>query len=400
MNFKFLGGILMIVGTSIGGGMLALPVSNGTIGFMNSNLFLLICWVIMTLGALLILEINLWLPKDTNLVSMAAKTLGFPGKVIAWSLSLLLLYTLLCAYISGSSDILQGILQTIGLEISQSLSAIIFVISFGIIVYLGIQSVDRVNRALMFGKLLVYLCLVFLISPYMNIKNLNTSHINAVSGSLFMVLLVSFGFANIVPSLRAYFNDDIQQLRKVIIVGSFIPLVCYIIWDSVIMGVIPRNGAYGLLHLFHSANPNSSLTQSLMVMTKNHHITEFFRYFSSICMLTSFLCVSLSLFDFLADGLKIPKKGWSKLSIAFLTFMPPLAVVLFDPSIFIKSLTYAGVCCIVLLLIFPTIMAWRGRYILKIANADSYQVIGGKLGLSGFGIVSMIFLLIEIRKFL
>lgn len=378
-NLKFIGGILMIVGTSIGGGMLALPVTNGSIGFIYSNIFLLLCWAAMTLGALLILEINLWLPRDANLVSMAAKTLGPSGKMITWVAYLVLLYTLLCAYISGSSDVLQGLFQTFNVHVSQSISSIIFVALFGIVVYFGIRSVDHVNRILMFGKLSVYLLLITLISPHMNFNNLGNNHIQYVSGDLIMVLIVAFGFANIVPSLRSYFDDDIPQLRRVIIIGSLVPLICYIIWDAVIMGVIPRHGADGLLHLFHSTHPNTELTTSLMTLTQSQRITEFFRYFTSICMLTSFLCVSLSLFDFLTDGLKVTKQGWSRITIIGLTFIPPLVIVLLYPAIFIKSLTYAGVCCIVLLMIFPTLMAWRGRYILKIAHVDGYQVMGENL---------------------
>lgn len=36
---KLMGGILLIVGTSIGGGMLALPVSTAEMGFANSLFF-------------------------------------------------------------------------------------------------------------------------------------------------------------------------------------------------------------------------------------------------------------------------------------------------------------------------------------------------------------------------
>ncbi len=56
LNSKLTGGILLIVGTSIGGGMLALPVSMADIGFTNSLFFLVSCWLIMTVGALLLLE--------------------------------------------------------------------------------------------------------------------------------------------------------------------------------------------------------------------------------------------------------------------------------------------------------------------------------------------------------
>ena len=42
-NSKLIGGILLIVGTSIGGGMLALPVSTAPAGMLNSIVFLVFC---------------------------------------------------------------------------------------------------------------------------------------------------------------------------------------------------------------------------------------------------------------------------------------------------------------------------------------------------------------------
>jgi len=46
----------------IGGGMLALPVSTAAVGFTNSIFCLILSWLVMTLGALLVLEVNLRLP--------------------------------------------------------------------------------------------------------------------------------------------------------------------------------------------------------------------------------------------------------------------------------------------------------------------------------------------------
>ena len=83
-NSKLVGGVLLIVGTSIGGGMLALPVSTAAAGITNAIIFLFLCWLIMTTGALLILEVNLRLPAGSNMVSMAKSTLGLPGQIIAW----------------------------------------------------------------------------------------------------------------------------------------------------------------------------------------------------------------------------------------------------------------------------------------------------------------------------
>ena len=357
---KIIGGVLLIVGTSIGGGMLALPVSTAAAGMLNSVFFLIACWLIMTAGALLILEVNLRLPVGSNMVSMAKSTLGLPGQILAWVTYLFLLYTLLSAYISGGTDVFNSLLQAAHVDLPSEVTSIIFTLLFSFIIYGGIRAVDYVNRGLMFGKLGIYLILVIIIIPHIDLPKLGGGSVTAITSSI-MILITSFGFATIVPSLREYFNDDIRALRRVILLGSFIPLVCYILWDAVIMGVVERDGANGLLALMSSDHATSGLTEAISLAVNSHWITGFFGFFTSICMLTAFLGVSLGLFDFLADGLHLKKNGsQGKLTLA-LTFLPPLAVVLIKPGIYLQALSYAGVCCVLLLLLLPAVMAWRGR---------------------------------------
>ncbi len=334
-NSKFIGGLLLIVGTSIGGGMLALPLSTAEVGFTNSIFFLILCWMVMTVGALLILEVNLRLPAGSSMVSMAKSTLGLPGQIIAWGTYLLLFYTLLAGYISGGSDVLNGILKHVHLNLPSWVTSISFTLLFGLIVYSGIRSVDYVNRGLMFGKLGVYLLLIFLISPHVDTSTLSGGSVKAISGSL-MILITSFSFASIVPSLREYFHDDIASLRKVIFFGSMVPLSCYILWDAVIMGVVQRDGLIGLASNNHAI---SGLINALSGAIENQWITGFFSFFTSICMVTAFLGVSIGLFDFLADGLTLKKSGLQGKSTLALTFIPPLALVLFNPGIYLKALS-------------------------------------------------------------
>lgn len=368
--------MLLIIGTSIGGGMLALPVSTAEAGFTNSVFFLILCWLIMTIGALLILEVNLRLPSGSNMVSMAKATLGLPGQLIAWVAYLFLLYTLLAAYISGGSDVLGGLLHHVHITLPVWCSALLFTGIFSVVVYAGIRTVDYVNRGLMFGKLGIYLLLVLIISPHVNTTVLRGGSMNAITGSL-MILITSFGFASIVPSLREYFNDDVTALRKVILLGSLIPLTCYIVWDAVIMGVVQRDGAQGLIALASSQHTTSGLTDSLSTAVNNQWITGFFGFFTSICMVTAFLGVSIGLFDFLADGLSLRKSGLQGKWILALTFMPPLAVVLINPGIYLHALAYAGVCCVILLLLLPAVMSWRARSINL--NNGAILVPGGNL---------------------
>lgn len=314
----------------------------------------------MTSGALLILEVNLRFPPGSNMVTMAKSTLGLPGQIIAWITYLFLLYSLLAGYISGGSDVLGTILTKANIPVSHNFTPLIFTGFFASIVYSGIRAVDYVNRGLMFGKLAVYLLLVLIISPHLSLNKLQKGDINTIYQSI-MILIASFGFATIVPSLRDYFKGDIPVLRGLIILGSFIPLVCYILWDAIIMGSLEHQGPGGLLSLSTSEHAISGLAEALKVAVHNPWIDRFFTVFISICMLTAFLGVSLGLFDFLSDGLKLHKTGKQGRLLVLVTFLPPLAIVLLYPGIYLKALNYAGFCCVILLLLLPALMAWRSR---------------------------------------
>lgn len=378
MDFKLIGCILLIVGTSIGAGMLALPIATAQLGFIGAVILLLGCWFVMTVGAFLLLEINLWLPQGTNLISMAGATIGPLGQIISWLTYLLLLYSLLCAYIAGGSDLFHNLLSKQGLILQQWQTTILFTLAFGCVVYLGIRSVDYLNRTLMVVKMGAFFLLVFLLMPFISTEHLSAGELNYIASTTALtVTFTSFGFAIIVPSLRIYFAGNVQKLKTAILIGSLIPLVCYILWDAAIMGILPLQGEEGLLTILKSPNSTSHLVNTLTTTVANASVTFFVKLFTSICVLTSFLSVALCLTDFLADGFQMEKKGLNNLFIHLVTFLPPLIIVLFFPNAFVQALEYAGIYCIILLILLPAWMAWRGRYY-RHFNKSGFKVMGGK----------------------
>lgn len=400
MNSKLLGGILLVAGTTIGAGMLALPVATAQLGFLGSVILLTGFWAIMTVCAFLFLEVNLWLPPHTNLISMAGLTLGKAGQVIAWIVYLLLLYSILSAYIAGGGDLFHFLLKSQGLSVSLSAASALFTSLFGIVVYLGIKFVDYVNRGLMFGKMGAYILLVFLIFPFISPQYLSGGEFKQVfAPSSITITVVSFGSLMIIPSLRTYFGEDVTSLRKAIFFGTLIPLLCYIAWDMVIMGVIPLDGTFGLKKILHSDNSNSDLVISLSMLLKKESVTLLAKFFTAICMATSFLSISLCLSDFLSDGLNIAKKGSGNIIIYAITFLPPLFVVLFYPDAFIVGLNYAGISCFILMILLPPLMVWRGRYTQQFANTTyaDYQVAGGKTLLISLAAFAFFVLLLGLK---
>lgn len=379
MNNKLIGGILLIVGTSLGGGMLALPIATAQLGFINAFIALVLCWAVMTASALLILEVNLWHSVNSNLITMAKTTLGTFGQIVAWTSYLSLLYALLAAYIAGGSDFLQHLLLTFHITVSTKISALLFTALLSLIVYKGLKSVDYINRGLMFSKLFTFSLLVLCIFPFISIDYLltlgNTYSTTVILGSI-TIIMTSFGFAVIVPSLRSYFRSDLPMLRNAILIGSLIPLFCYVVWEIAIMGVIPVQGNLSLAAMYHSSHASSNLIIALSHLLHNRLVNLLAKIFTSICFATSFLGVALSLFDFLSDGLKIEKKASNKLLLYAITFLPPLLIASHYPHVFMMALSYAGVLCTILLILLPAMMAWSGRYIKKCAAG--YRLAGEK----------------------
>ncbi|MDX2164754.1 MAG: aromatic amino acid transport family protein [Gammaproteobacteria bacterium] len=353
MISKTIGSVLMILGTAVGAGMLALPIASAHANWQTTTLMMLFSWFFMTTGAFAILEVNLWFSAETNLISMVDKTLGKYFKYLTWFVYLLLLYSLLCAYLSGGSDILRGLFSNIHVQLPSWGSTLLALVVLGAVVIRGVGSVDMVNRGLMSVKLLAYAVLVIAIFPHVSFDNIHAGDY-VYSTSTLMVMMTSFGFAIIVPTLRGYLNSDVSRLKKVLFIGSLLPLILYLVWIFAIQGLLSRAELLPMI----SGDTNSLLMNSVSELLNKGALGDIAKLFISICAITSFLGVSICLVDFLADGLQW-KRG---IKIYAAAFLPPLSIVLINPNIFIKALSYAGLCCVYLLILLPMLMLYSGRY--------------------------------------
>jgi tyrosine-specific transport protein len=397
MKSKIFGGVLLIVGTCLGAGMLALPLVTAAGGFVHSLWLFLGIWLLTVFAAFLILEVNLWCPEDSNLISMARATLGWPGQMVTWLVYLLLLYCLLSAYISGGSDLLHSIFSAFHLQTAVWFDSVLFTFLLSLIVYRDIATVDWANRTLMVVKMTAYLALVILIVPHVHVQYLEGGHYALLSGAV-MVVITAFGYSIIIPSLRRYFDGNVNALRLTIALGSVAALLCYLFWDFVVQGSLMTQGEMGLIHMAVSGHATSQLTSALSVQLGSAVISEAAHVFTAVCVTTSFLGVALCLSDFLTDGMRMGRRGWQRFLVIVTTFLPPLLLVLIFPGAFISGLRYAGIFCVFLLLLVPALMVWSGRYIKKMAVG--YQVWGGGFALLLAALASIALLIYGARHLL
>ncbi|EYU16654.1 tyrosine transporter TyrP [Photorhabdus aegyptia] len=373
MKNRTFGSTFIIAGTTIGAGMLAMPLATAGVGFGVSLIMLVGLWVLMSYTALLLVEAYQYESPDTGLGTLAQRYLGSGGKILTGFSMMFLMYALTSAYISGAGELLTVSLNKwLNLSLPASVGVILFTVIAGGIVCIGTSSVDMVNRVIFSAKIIFLVLMLGLMMPHVQHVNLLTLPLEqGLILSSIPVIFTSFGFHGSVPSIVKYMNGDVRRLRWVFIIGSAIPLITYIFWQLATLGSINSNtfvdilaenaGLNGLLHSIREvvASPKTELAVQM---------------FANLALATSFLGVALGLFDFLGDLFKRKDNVTGRMQTGLLTFVPPLIFALFYPKGFVMALGYAAVALSILALLLPSLLAYKSRQ----QNERQYRVPGGK----------------------
>lgn len=381
MNTKIIGSALIIAGTALGAGMLAIPMVLAQFGLLHGTLLMMLIWFGTTYSALLLLEATIKSGGGLGLNSIARKTLGKGGQLLTNGLLYALLICLLMAYILGAADLLVQATKAIGIELTFMHSQIIFTLTTGLIVACGTGVIDKLNRLLFFVMLASLLATLAALLPEFSIGNLtqvsNSDNIGLIQTSA--VLFTSFGFMVVIPSLVSYNTEATdKQLRNMVIAGSLIPLVCYLCWLFAVVGNLPVDqlkqfsSVSELMAGFESDAPWVGLFLSL---------------FTGLALLTSFFGVAMSLFHQNSDTF-----GQNRMVTYVLTFVLPLVGAILAADQFLSVLAYAGIILVFIAVFVPLAMVYKLR--LAKSMPERYSAEGGD-AMMIFGLLFGGFLLIS-----
>ena len=377
MNTKLLGSSFIIAGTALGAGMLAIPMVLAQFGLVSGTLLMLLIWLGTTYAALLLLESSIKAGGGFSMNTIAKQTLGKSGQLVTNGLLYALLICLLMAYIIGAGDLLHKLITSFNVPISMTQSQVLFTLVAGLIVAAGTSTIDKINRA-MFSVMIALLAfsLVYM-APSISFDNLqqitNSNRSDLIKTS--SILFTSFGFMVVIPSLVNY-NDGAshKQLRNMVIVGSLIPLFCYLIWLYVVVGNLNTD------QLSQFTNVSDLLA---VLSAKYGHISSVLSIFTGLALLTSFLGVAMALFDQNLDTFKQNR------AITYcISFVLPLLGALFAANHFLAALNYAGFILVFLAIFIPLAMTIKVRGNQNTLSNDeaqgtevAYQAEGGVLAL-------------------
>lgn len=394
---KVLGAALIVAGTTIGAGMFSLPVVSSGMWFSWSLVTLVaVCFCMLTSG-LYLLEVNLQYPTGASFDTMAQDTLGNIGRIINGLSVAFVCYILTYAYISGGSSIIShSVFALTNYTLPSGFASLLFSVSMAVFIVMGARAVDRLTTIMLGGMIITFLMftsgLVSNASPASLFPELGFSETAPFALMALPFMVASFGFHNCVPSIVKYLDKDARGLQSAILFGSGLVAAFYLLWQVSIMGNLNRDA---LQVVIAEGGNIGVLLRGLETEGVSMALSGTLQIFSNLAVATSFLGVSLGLFDYISDALGFDDSLTGRIKTAAITFVPPTVLGIMLPDGFIRAIGFAGVAATIFTMIVPVLMAMKLRQ--RNDRNASYRVSGGKgkmmvILLFGFSVLGLEFL--------
>ncbi len=232
MNSKTFRATAVLVGAVIGAGIFGLPYVINQIGFLPGLIYLFFLAGMVLLLNLLYGEVVLRTAGDHQLSGYAAIYLGGWGKLVATLAIFVSAYGALLAYLIKTGEFLNLIFP----GTSPVIFSLFFFVCASTALFFGLRSISFLEGLLVS----LLLALIGLLS-LLGIGEIQLAHFSPPNlDFLFLpygVILFAFFGASVIPEMEEILRSQPEQLKKAIVWGSLIPLLVYLLFSSVVVGI-------------------------------------------------------------------------------------------------------------------------------------------------------------------
>ncbi len=321
MDKSFFYGIAILMGAIIGAGIFGIPYVVAQSGFLIGLIFLLGLTGIVILIHLMFGEIVCRTEGKHRLVGYAEHYLNKWGKRIVTIALFIEFYGALLVYIILGGEFLAAIFPSL-LGGSAFVYSLIFFSISALVVFKGLLLTERIELLMGLFLIIVILLIVFSGVPHLNLENFKIVNLN----KLFLpygIILWSLAGAVAVPEIIEGFKLSGKKYKKIIIVGTLIPAILYLVFTFAVVGITgegtSQEAINGLIPYFG---------KTVIVLGA---------VFGLLAVMTSFFILGISLKKVLWYDYKINKHlSW------FLVCFIPLVGFLLGLREFIPIISFAG----------------------------------------------------------
>ncbi len=323
-------GIFVFSATIIGAGILALPIAGAVAGLMPTILILLLIGAVSVFSALYIAEAVLNTEGVHHLPTLAQVHLGRTGQAAMLLGVIIYIYGALIGYLSAGGQLFYSLSNG---AIPVWLGQLIYFFIASLVVHFGLKLVTQIETYLFLGMLILLGAVMLIALPGVKVPLLMKSNWSATPG-IFGVVLFAYVGHSIIPSI-AMGLDVKRKINTIAVWGVLIPLVLYIFWCVIVIGVVPKPA----LQIAKAAGQPATIPLGIIAGSSIALLGSIFAVLSTM---TSYIGFGFSLKEVYHDTAGSYKKKLAPFAATGLVVVPPLIITILNPGAFIKALDIAG----------------------------------------------------------
>ena len=368
------GAAALVAGNMVGGGILAIPTVCAGPGFYPAAALTICLWAANVGTGLLLGEVAAAAVRrgdeDVSLRALSRDALGESGAQLTSAFFVITNLMLMGAYVAAGGDALGSADGYVGHRIAFFLAATLLA---------GAPSVlaDAANSGLVVAMVGALGALLVLAAPSVDLSLLVQPGTASEPDSALMtaapILLGALVFQNVVPIIAKRFKGDTEKIRESVVLGSAAPAVAYIAFCASVLGRPGEPAAPGELLDAARGLPDELRGPACAALA----------VFSVTAVATSFTGAAVGQLEEIRGLVGDDDDSSNEAIVAAACFLPPLALALSGPNVFLPLLSLTGGYANTYLFgLLPCLLAWKHR---EASEAGEEILPGGRYSLSALG---------------
>jgi len=334
-SISTLKGIFLFSSTIIGAGILALPIVASHAGLPPLAAMIVVMAVVSTFSGLYIAESVLAAHEPLHLPTLAERHLGVWGITAMLFGIVIYTYGALVGYLAVGGQIF---FTLSGGAIPVWLGTLIYFVVTAVILHRGVLLVSRVNTYLMYVMLILLGILIAMAAPVIQTPFLLRSDWSSAF-DVFGVVLFAYLGHSVLPSIASNLGNK-KRIVMVVSLGIALPCILYLLWSTVVIGVVPAVSETGnSLATAQAAGQPATIPLGFMI---GGSVIVLGNVFAALSTLTSYIGFGVSLKDSYGDLARQKRRPVPEIVLTGLVVVPPLLLALLNPGSFEKCLDIAG----------------------------------------------------------
>lgn len=340
---KLLNASLLVAGTAIGAGLIALPLMAVNLGIGLSAAVIALMVFIAYQASMMTLDLNERCGQAASIVELSRCFSGRKAYALCFLSFYALSLSLLTAYFSGITDSLH-----VFLGISSHAVLALCAVGLFAILCLNLEIFSRLNAALvvtLLGAIAVALFKIH-VSSSVSFPKAQTSFSEVCA--FLPIIFTSFGVQNICPVVFEYLNKDRAQINKAFLMGITIPALVYMAWIFFVFENILANDPTFFVRLQQHQVSAGELIKFLCESSNSSLLEGVLKVLSLSAIVTSAIGIALGLLKSVREVL-LPSRPLASMILCSV----PVLLVLSVPNAFIPVLSFGGMIATVFVLFIP-----------------------------------------------